>query len=601
MVESSISSLSPEAQTTKTLADIRRQSAELKRALSKLAPAGSPALEAIRREADGSAVISKDQAERELGREEELRMLAETFAAAAPRYAAYLRAYLAKLEQLSGRGFTPDLEAAKKYLSRASGAAPTKPDDLFAHALVLGIARRMATGKGVSGAAELARIMGEDERLLPDIALVLKEDDRSTFLSSLPAQKQVRYSAHMDKEASTVLGKEILEADSDKRQAKEVGVRAGKAIKDMLRAPQKDMIPVVKLLAQTLAELGSEESTRLLAELGADGLEGAKDPVKEVQETKERAKVSKVARIVKTLADIDANKGGMLAMKFLAKSAIPPRLFVFFCAKLMQSGYLTPKLMPYLGDKKALPFVRELIQKYPSQFNTVIDTLSQIKNYDPSQNPQEVFSALDDLDTLTPLIFDEYRTAPDKKEFTRQIKEVLRNFFRNVPIDNILPANKRRVLAEMVYLAYKPVNMSFEKVQALMRNLGDRTDDIRDYTFPEDGYDFSLSANRTVALKKGESLDLTKLRAYKSIFAEPHLEEKDAATRLEDILTSFAKGAALDAKKENEYKEGLGIVISIMRGDQRIKNFLGAYPTVTHDNAYDYLAELEELWNIYLA
>ena len=71
--------------------------------------------------------------------------------------------------------------------------------------------------------------------------------------------------------------------------------------------------PLVKYLSQSLAGLDSEDSKRLLIEIGKTGLTGEKD------KKKQELKISSAARILKTVIDIDAAKGSNLGMKFLAK------------------------------------------------------------------------------------------------------------------------------------------------------------------------------------------------------------------------------------------------------------------------------------------
>lgn len=582
----------------RALADIRRQSAELVRAARALTPAGKsppPELEDIRREAEGAMTRGEGNAVRELSDHERAwRERVVSFSIASPRYAAYLLAHIAKLKQMIGGPFDSELAEAKAVLARAK-SSPTTPSDLLANAVILGIARRAAAGKRVS-AAELARMVAGNETLLRDSALILAEAERASFLGALPKETHAVYSARMDRELASVL-KGNTEGERGTEQGRSATARAESALEEALEMPRKDMLGVVKLLSQTLADLDEADVKRLLARLGAEGLKSAENA------QKERWKISQVARIVKTLADIDVNKGGMLTMRFLAKAAVPERIFVFFCAKLVQAGYLTSKLMPHLGDKKALPVLRRLVREHPSQFNTIIDTVSSpaVKNFDIVNDEGVLFQALTELDAITPIIFNRYRTSDPaaRSELARKLKEVRPKFFRNMPISDILDRKDRDILAEMVYLAYKPVNMSFEKVQALMRNLEDRTGDIGGYRFPAEGYDFALASGKTATLKRGESLDLSRLRAHKQLFSATYPEGEEATKKFGELLVGFAKGGALNPKDERSYHEGLSTVLGILNRDEMVQRFVQSFPSVSEANGYEYATQLEELWNIY--
>ena len=89
------------------------------------------------------------------------------------------------------------------------------------------------------------------------------------------------------------------------------------------------------------------------------------------------------------------------------------------------------------------------------------------------------------------------------------------------------PQKDRDILVEMVYLAYKPVGMNFEKVKGFMNTVEDRTEDLEGYKFPENGYDFSLNVGQKIVLKEGESLDWNKLPVYKRMLSVPYPETKN--------------------------------------------------------------------------
>ena len=65
------------------------------------------------------------------------------------------------------------------------------------------------------------------------------------------------------------------------------------------------------------------------------------------------------------------------------------------------------------------------------------------------------------------------------------------------------------ILVEMVYLAYRPVGMSFEQVKTLLKQVPDGTEHLQGLIFPQDGYAFPMEEGRTkkVCFEKGLALD----------------------------------------------------------------------------------------------
>ena len=581
-----------EMETVSTLADLRRRSAELKRMLLDISSGEEgqkDLIERIKKEADGVSDISRESAMEELrGKGSDYRSKALGLARVAPNYSAYLFGHLAKLKQAAGEPFSRELEEAKRLTPESKDFSEINPDDLLAQAEILGIQRRVAEGKQLPGIERLAEMVTGDEAKAKEIALVLDENERETFLGFLTQDRRREIAILMDHELSKVLPERLLEAEADKSQATAVKARARGNIEEALRLPEETTPFLMKAISETISELDSDDGKRLLLEVGKAGLAGEKD------KDKQEAKNSHVARILKTLADTDIAKGGNLAMKFLAKKEVPSRIFRFFCTKLVKAEYLTPGLERYLQNEANIPFLRRLVATYPNQFNTVIDTIAQIKDYDPARNQEEVFAAIEDLDSLTPIIFNRYRRADaaGKKELARQIKELKPKFFRNTPIKDILPQRDREILAEMVYLAYKPVNMSFEKVQGLINRLEDRAEDLRQYRFPENGYVFNLKANQTIALKEGETIDVGKLREYRNMFSAPYPENEESIKKFSSLLSRLAKAGAVTP-------EELPDLFGIMSRDELVVNFGKRFENLNGDNAYNYLNELKEILGIY--
>jgi hypothetical protein len=585
---------SPETDIVSLLADIRRESAELKKFTLVLSKENNEhsenekLLEEIKRESDGVNILSQEEAEKQLAEcEKNYLDDAEVFKDSMPSHSAYLIGYIAKLKQLSEKPFKLELEKSKK-LTKQEDQEDIQLSDLLSHAQILGIAKRQVGKETLPSIEILAKLAGENKNMAREIGLVLNEKDREDFLSLIPEEKRKEIAILMDSELSKVLSQKIIETEADKDQAMSVKHRSGQELQNVIGNPEEYELSLVKYISQSLAGLDSEDSKRLLIEIGVTGLAGEKD------KKKQEVKISSVARIVKTVIDIDTSKGSNLAMKFLAKKEVPDKLFTFFTTKLIQEGYLTKNTEQYLADKENAPFLRRLVASYPNQFNTVLDTISQIKDYNPGKNQEEVFSAISDLESLTPIIFDRYRKADSfgKKELARQIRELKPKFFRNTPVKNILEKKDQDILVEMVYLAYKPVGMNFEKVKGLMSRVEDRTQDIEGYKFPENGYDFSLDIGQKIVLKEGELIDLSKLPTYKRMMSVPYPENEESTKKFSSLLIRLAKAGTLN-------EEETGEILSVMSRDEFIVNFTKHFEKINDENVYNYLNETREVFGIY--
>lgn len=584
-----------EIETVSLLADIRREFASLKHFTLTLSAQenGSPEenkdlFSEIKRESDGGDVISREEAEKQLLKYENKYLSdVETFHESAPSHSAYLIGYIAKLKQFSEKPFQEELEKAKRFTKQKNQEDITL-SDLLSHAQILGIAKRQVEKEELPSIEVLAKIATENENSVRDIGLILDEKNREQFLSLIPEEKRKKIAILIDNELSKVLSQKIIEKSEDKEQAISIKNREGIELEKAINNPEEYNLPLIKYISQSLSGLDSEDSKRLLIEIGAVGLSGEKD--KKKQETK----ISSVARIVKTVIDIDTTKGSNLAVKFMAKKELPDKLFSFFALRLIEEGSLTKNTERYLAEKENMPFLRKLIANYPNQFNTVLDTISQIKDYNPGKNQEEVFSAISDLESLTPIIFDRYRKADifGKKELAQQIRKLKPKFFRNTPVKNILERKDQDILVEMVYLAYKPVGMNFEKVKGLMSKIEDRTEDLEEFSFPESGYDFSLNVGQKILLKEKETLDWNKLSTFKKMLSVPYPEDEESIKKFSSLLSRMAKAGTLN-------EEETGILLSVMSRDEFIVSSTKKFDKINDENIYNYLNEMREVFGIY--
>jgi len=315
------------------------------------------------------------------------------------------------------------------------------------------------------------------------------------------------------------------------------------------------------------------------------------------------------ATVLDTLVDTDESiRGGVLAMRFLEMTALPPEMFDHFCQKLVSREYFTPQLADYLTDSRNISVLKKVMGKYGTQFNTIIDTLHQIPNYSLADNELEIFAALSDLETLTPRIYYRYRSKSpeDRRKFAEQIRSLKPQFFRNVPIKSILHRHDQDILAEMVYHAYKPVDMTYDKVAEMLRNIPDCTEHLDGYNFPQDGYELNLTGPVNFVVEKGKSVDMSRLRNFRELLAGERVDrEKPYAENFTQALQKLVLNEQTEGSNvRNPGQEELGVILSILNGEHRgqasfVHDFLDRFPQVTQQDAYGYLQGLGEIYGIF--
>ena len=181
-----------EAEIVTMLADIRRESAELKKFTLALSQedgnleGDEKLLSEIKKESDGVNVISRSEAEKQLLEYGENYLGdAEVFKDSAPSHSAYLVGYIAKLKQLGELPFQSELEKSKR-LTKQKSQQDIQLSDLLPHAQILGIARGQVGKESLPPLEVLAKMTDQNKKLARDIALVLSEKDREHFLSLMP-------------------------------------------------------------------------------------------------------------------------------------------------------------------------------------------------------------------------------------------------------------------------------------------------------------------------------------------------------------------------------------------------------------------------------
>ncbi len=228
-------------------------------------------------------------------------------------------------------------------------------------------------------------------------------------------------------------------------------------------------------------------------------------------------------RLIKVLISIDADKGTRYAHDLMVRKSTPDRIFSYFAHTFIKNGKYTEKLKKYIGNQNNLPSIRRLASQYPNQFNTTIDILAGL-NVEEIETEKALWDALNDLHTLSPKIYEKYRTLNQiqRKEFVTQLNEFdYSSFFKNKPVFNSENTSHNNNLGDdiktdLLYRAYAPINMSYTQVQALLPQVKDRTKDLDGYNFNEE-YLITLQSPGYV-LRHGEQIDNVTLGELRTLF-----------------------------------------------------------------------------------
>lgn len=326
---------SKEIETISLLAEIRRESADLKHyslMLSQEEDGSSEEnkkiLEEIKNESDGINTISQKEAEKQLLKcENKYLSDVEVFQESAPSHSAYLAGYIAKLKQIRELPFQSELEKSKQLIKQRNGDE-IKLSDLLPQAQILGITKRQVKEEPLPSIESLIKLTENNKTLLRDISLVLNEKERETFLSLLPTLKQREFGVIMDHELSKVLSDKIIESDDDKEQSNLVHTR----LIEFLKSSDDDSVHVIKTLSDSLKNLESTESLAILKEAS------------KLTISQEDNNFSRTARIIRTLAEVDMASGKGMIMEFLGNKNLPEKYFDYFLNYLHKNGTLTKSL-----------------------------------------------------------------------------------------------------------------------------------------------------------------------------------------------------------------------------------------------------------------
>ena|GEM_PF-7006333 len=304
--------------------------------------------------------------------------------------------------------------------------------------------------------------------------------------------------------------------------------------------------------------------------------------------------VEELPRIIASISEADLRTGEINALKMLVRQGLDEKMFKFFAKKLIETGYLTKSAGNFLDTGANRAFLKELIARHSTQLNTTLDTILKTPGFDLQAEKQTVFAALDDLGCVTPVIFQRYRLADKKgrEELTESIKELKAGVFKNKPIKDILPEKDIEILDELVYTAYLPKNISYERMQELLRGVGDHCEDIAGLKFPENGYSLSFR-NKSYALREGEKADIKTYARAKGLFDSPYPDSKQAKDAINEALLRAAKAGPdfSDAQIKS--------LLSLLANEWLTQNVRKGYDINDSRSMYRFLSDSKELITIH--
>jgi len=394
--------------------------------------------------------------------------------------------------------------------------------------------------------------------------------------------------------------------------------------------------------AELAKRLDTPESVRVLTKLMALGSIRTPHQKKDIlTNAYGQNKASQEARFHIVEAMIDHDITGAEAMPEVKSKETPYPVAVMLFRKLIAKGILHKHTEKYL-DETNLPYLRRLLSQYQNQFNTVMEIIAEnpLKiekldandmddfdgiddgddDADDEDEPDDVvktvevheeqkldsrlwegiFTVLGEVGVLTPGIYAQAKSCDFNKKELMKIAErfavLKKDIFSNRPIDSDITPE---LVAELVYVAYQPVNMSFQDVLRLCRNIKDCSGHLAKYKFPEDGYKLDLTGNRTMKLRQGATVSTPK-----DIYRRPAMITEDSkidpSKNLHSPYLGFVRGLCKFGRLKLEEVDVSDLLV-VLEDDGFMKSALKEYVRANSEDAtYRSLRLLQEALGIYL-
>lgn len=249
-------------------------------------------------------------------------------------------------------------------------------------------------------------------------------------------------------------------------------------------------------------------------------------------------------------------------------------------------------------------FLKKLMDKYSRSASDAITIIADSKEdkekkeaekLDIIKDQKDIFDILDKLGNITPFIFDKFRklNQEEKEKYIEEIKKAKKEIFKNNPIN--LEKNSDE-MAELIHLTYKPIDMDYSEVKEYLAELTDNTGHLKDYKFPEDGYDIEINSSAKKALKKGEQFDFENIdgifEAINNSVQKKEDGQKNRNREISIVLGNIAKAAP--SLKDSDFSKALELI-----KDENLSN-LAKKRISKHDlnNVYNYLSEAKKILEI---
>ncbi|MEA3295623.1 MAG: hypothetical protein U9Q27_00560 [Patescibacteria group bacterium] len=246
-------------------------------------------------------------------------------------------------------------------------------------------------------------------------------------------------------------------------------------------------------------------------------------------------------------------------------------------------------------DEQKTEFLKKLFNQYPNSIFNTLQTIIEDKNIGIEDDQENIFEMIDKLGNISPVIFDKFKSLnpKEKEEYIEKIKEIKKEMFQNKTID--MESNPDET-AELIYLAYRPIGMNFSKTKELLLELEDKTEDLKDYQFPKEGYEIKIETPTEKALGKGKKLNFENIDCLRNVIQKAVEKKKEENKKyFEEISIVLDKVAKASPTLEDNK---LSSLLSILKSENVVSLSEKQIDKNDINNVYNYLFEFKEVLGI---
>ena len=244
-------------------------------------------------------------------------------------------------------------------------------------------------------------------------------------------------------------------------------------------------------------------------------------------------------------------------------------------------------------NEQEISFLKKLFNQYSNTANNVLETISENGNIDIEKDYKDIFDMLDKFGNIFPIIFEKYKKFDSKERdiYVNEINENKKGMFKNNPIDM-----KRNFdeMAELIYIVYNPIGMSFNEVKKYLKELQDKTGDLARYKFPEDGYEINIVAPTEKVIRKGKEINFKNIEYVARIIKRSveKNKEEDYNQKVSKVLDKITKASpSLDSNN-------LSYLISIIKNENISSLSEKHFDKNNINDLYNYLFETKGVLGI---